>query len=122
MTDYPRVLPDGRVEYHPAGHSARFHEDCPCLACECERRLRAKKRFGAPARSRMTKRRTMTKREFGWDLPPGVRESDIPGNRPEDVEWDRLFEWLSDCGLSPRDIREAIEGCYRFDDRGRLRK
>ena len=23
---------------------------------------------------------------FGWDLPPGVSVSDIPGNRPEDEE------------------------------------
>jgi hypothetical protein len=23
---------------------------------------------------------------FGWDYPPGVRESDIPGCRPEDEE------------------------------------
>lgn len=22
--------------------------------------------------------------QFGWDLPPGVRTSDLPGNRPED--------------------------------------
>lgn len=23
--------------------------------------------------------------KFGWDLPPGCRMSDIPGNRPEDL-------------------------------------
>jgi len=23
---------------------------------------------------------------FGWNLPPGVRECDIPGNRPKDAE------------------------------------
>ena len=27
---------------------------------------------------------------FGWDLPPGVSVSDIPGNRPEDAEWEKL--------------------------------
>ncbi len=29
---------------------------------------------------------------FGWDLPPGVRASDIPGNRPEDDRWESIFE------------------------------
>lgn len=26
--------------------------------------------------------------KFGWDLPPGVTENMIPGNRPEDEEVD----------------------------------
>lgn len=29
---------------------------------------------------------------FGWDLPPGCSVSDIPGNRPEDAEWERIEE------------------------------
>lgn len=29
---------------------------------------------------------------FGWDLPPGVRSCDIPGNRPEDAEAERFDE------------------------------
>lgn len=29
---------------------------------------------------------------FGWDLPPGVRVSDIPGNRPEDEAWEKITE------------------------------
>lgn len=28
--------------------------------------------------------------KFGWDLPPGCRISDIPGNSPED----EYYEWL----------------------------
>ena len=28
---------------------------------------------------------------FGWDLPPGVR-ADIPGNRPEDIRMEQLYE------------------------------
>ena len=32
----------------------------------------------------------MPDRTFGWNLPPGVRASDIPGNRPEDEEWERI--------------------------------
>jgi hypothetical protein len=33
---------------------------------------------------------------FGWDLPPGVRVSDIPGNRPEDEEWEKILEGFWD--------------------------
>ena len=33
----------------------------------------------------------MPDRPFGWSLPPGVSYSDIPGNRPEDEELERLF-------------------------------
>lgn len=29
---------------------------------------------------------------FGWDLPPGCRVSDIPGNRPEDEAWEGIVE------------------------------
>ena len=41
------------------------------------------------------------KGDFGWDLPPGVRECDIPGNRPEDIEYEKLMEshvypWLEE--------------------------
>lgn len=31
-------------------------------------------------------------RTFGWDLPPGVRVSDIPGNRPEDEMWEKIID------------------------------
>lgn len=30
------------------------------------------------------------------NLPPGVTESMIPGNRPEDVEWERFLEDLDE--------------------------
>lgn len=30
--------------------------------------------------------------DFGWSLPPGCRDSDIPGNSPEDVAWDAACE------------------------------
>lgn len=29
---------------------------------------------------------------FGWDLPPGVNVSDIPGNRPEDEAWENIYD------------------------------
>ena len=27
----------------------------------------------------------------GWNMPPGVNVSDIPGNRPEDVEFEEIM-------------------------------
>lgn len=33
---------------------------------------------------------------FGWDLPPGCRVSDIPGNRPEDEAWENIYEGFWD--------------------------
>jgi hypothetical protein len=29
--------------------------------------------------------------ESGFNLPPGCRVSDIPGNRPEDEEWENIY-------------------------------
>ncbi len=34
----------------------------------------------------------MSDRIFGWDLPPGVSASDIPGNRPEDAAWEIIYD------------------------------
>lgn len=42
------------------------------------------------------------------NLPPGVTESMIPGNRPEDEEWDHLIDWLDGLGLSPAEIRARL--------------
>lgn len=42
-------------------------------------------------------------RIFGWDLPPGVRESDIPGNRPEDVQLEQEIESFE------KDLGELID-------------
>src|SRR3990167_5761088 len=30
------------------------------------------------------------------NLPPGVTDSMLPGNRPEDIAWDNFYEMLSD--------------------------
>jgi hypothetical protein len=42
-------------------------------------------------------------RTFGWDLPPGCRISDIPGNRPsdeaEEAFWFAFSEKLHDAGI-----------------------
>lgn len=53
------------------------------------------------------------------NLPPGVSESDIPGNRPEDIAWEHLHEKIdsdsSDHGLTDMDARMAWEmGLYAF--------
>ena len=42
------------------------------------------------------------------NMPPGVLESMIPGNRPEDLEWDELIEWLASIGLEPVEIKRRI--------------
>jgi hypothetical protein len=34
----------------------------------------------------------MVSRIFGWDLPPGCSASDIPGNRPEDEDWEEIYD------------------------------
>ena len=49
----------------------------------------------------------MPDRTFGWGLPPGVRASDIPGNRPEDEEWEKLVEGFYRIALS-KDERKAL--------------
>ena len=41
---------------------------------------------------------------MAYNLPPGCSESDIPGNRPEDAEWDEL---LNDIIQSPFTAKEA---------------
>ena len=30
------------------------------------------------------------------NLPPGCSVSDIPGNRPEDLEWENAIDWIVD--------------------------
>lgn len=41
-------------------------------------------------------------RKFGWDLPPGVTTSMLPGNTPEDAiaeaQADAIYEALTKCG------------------------
>jgi hypothetical protein len=34
--------------------------------------------------------------KFGWDLPPGCRDSDIPGNRPEDMADEQIRDNIED--------------------------
>ena len=45
------------------------------------------------------------------NLPPGVTESMIPGNRPEDAAWDAVWEDITgeaiDANLSADDVRRV---------------
>jgi len=47
-----------------------------------------------------------------WDLPPGVTVDMIPGNRPEDEEWEEFNDWLVDVsnkyGLSIEQFKEIF--------------
>lgn len=42
------------------------------------------------------------------NLPPGVTEGMIPGNRPEDADFENMIEWLCTTGLSAGELRDAI--------------
>ena len=44
--------------------------------------------------------------DFGWDLPPGVSESDIPGNRPEDERWDLILGQVYD--MTPQEVLRKL--------------
>jgi hypothetical protein len=44
----------------------------------------------------------------GWNLPPGVTESMIPGNRPEDIAWEKAWETLEK-RLGRKPTEEEVE-------------
>ncbi len=48
----------------------------------------------------------------GWNLPVGVYESDLPGNRAEDVAWD---QWLDteECAALDGESDETLERAFR---------
>jgi hypothetical protein len=52
------------------------------------------------------------------NLPPGVSDSDIPGNRPEDQEWDNLWDWLGDKDIEPNELRMMVEDYLRRKEVG----
>ena len=49
----------------------------------------------------------------GWNLPPGVTENMIPGNRPEDVMAEQLGEYCFPCPKCG-EIGRAVD----FDEQG----
>lgn len=55
--------------------------------------------------------------KFGWDLPPGCRSSDIPGNRPEDILAEKQYDEVYDALLpasSPETYEQAVENVMRM--------
>ena len=46
---------------------------------------------------------------IGSNLPPGVDEWDLPGNRPEDAAWDRVYDRLADSGMSAEEAMEMLD-------------
>jgi len=54
------------------------------------------------------------------NLPPGVTDNMIPGNRPEDIDWDNFHEWIDeiadDYGIcSSDDFKDIILAALRED-------
>jgi hypothetical protein len=60
--------------------------------------------------------------KFGWDLPPGCSARDIPGNRPEDIANEQIYDNIYDAlkpirALTAQDdgLREqAIENLFKL--------
>lgn len=50
---------------------------------------------------------------FGWDLPPGVRASDLPGNRPADSIYERYLGdiclALTDAGYTEQQALDLLD-------------
>lgn len=46
------------------------------------------------------------------NLPPGVTEGMIPGNRPNDLEWERAWEWadqvVNETNLTVQEFQRAV--------------
>lgn len=53
------------------------------------------------------------------NLPPGVMECDIPGNRPEDAEWDTVLDWIcGDTQITAKALQGLVVGwCKRTGKR-----
>lgn len=52
--------------------------------------------------------------KFGWDLPPGCRLSDIPGNRPEDEYYEHLADEVY--AIFPDCTDEDMERLFKLFD------
>lgn len=46
------------------------------------------------------------------NLPPGTSSEMIPGNRPEDEEWDEMYQRLCGIGLEPSEILRRVLSPY----------
>lgn len=56
----------------------------------------------------------MSNSKFGWSLPPGCSNSDLPGNRPEDIEDELLLNDI-ETALSPIEVSETHEDVAAFE-------
>jgi len=47
------------------------------------------------------------------NLPPGVTEAMIPGNRPEDEEWERLYDYIDEVcaahNINPKEAKMCFD-------------
>jgi hypothetical protein len=47
------------------------------------------------------------------NFPAGIKDSDIPGNRSKDEEWERVHEWIDELAsarrLEPHQVKLAVE-------------
>ena len=55
----------------------------------------------------------------GYNLPPGCRECDLPGNRPEDVAYDH---WLNDCEDERMDYLDCLCEDWGVETQGAYQK
>lgn len=53
----------------------------------------------------------------GWNLPPGCRDSDLPGNGPEGAAWD---EFVDSDAFPDTDDEDEIEEAFQRWRRGVL--
>lgn len=57
---------------------------------------------------------------MSYNLPPGVRECDLPGNRPEDVGWEQFHQRVDDDtverGMSPEEATIVWQAALRVYD------
>ena len=42
------------------------------------------------------------------NLPPGVTEGMIPGNRPIDAAWDAVYDWIGSVDISPYELQNLV--------------
>ena len=47
------------------------------------------------------------------NLPPGVHEGMIPGNRPEEQDWEDLWAWIGTIDIDAHDLQLLVVGWCR---------
>ncbi len=53
--------------------------------------------------------------DWGWDLPPGVTESMLPGNTPQDIAYDKHWEEAEELADGFLDMLGAFILEYELD-------